>query len=195
MSRRQTSFVLAVLLVGLALVTGCRKGGSFKLRELGFSMRLPPGWKQGEPRMAGGYRADRNGPFFFESAERDDPSGDVMGFPLEGDSLAEYVDRMLAEHEKLQALHVGLAKALDKVTGEPVSEELRQAQSRVISKRPCTVGGLEAIEVVTEAPRSTLMLYLRRGNQVVIVTFGAERQEFSKYEPLFRQAAATIRIR
>jgi hypothetical protein len=65
----------------------------------------------------------------------------------------------------------------------------------VTSKRQLTVSGLEAVEVATEAPRSNIQLYVRRGDKLIVVTFGALREEFPKYEPLFREAIGTIEIR
>ena len=162
-------------------------------------MKLPPGGSQGEPRTAGGYKRTAKGEFFFEKADYDDPSGEVMEFPLEAASLTAFVDNMLGQTEKLESLQVGLAGALDKMTDGAVTEQLGDAErairTRVTSKQPCTISGLEAIEVVTDAPRTTLALYIRKESKVIAVTFGAPRQDFPKYENLFRDTIRTITIR
>ena len=162
-------------------------------------MRLPPGWKQGEPRVMGGYRLSSRGEFFFENADYDDPSGSVMEFPLMGASLTEHVDNLLGDTEKMEKLQAGLLRVLGKMAGEEVSEEIKEVekalQSKVISKTPRTISGHEAIEVLTEAPRTILTLYVRRGDEVIWVNFGALKEDFPQYEQLFRDAIETIKIR
>ena len=200
MFHRVNHVLVAAIVIGLVLVAagGCGKG-RFELDKLGVSMKLPPGWSQGEPLASGGYRAAWQGEFFFENADQDDPSGEVMEFPLEGASLTEHVDKLLSDTAKMEAAMQGAARALDKLTGGARGEELKQAeaamQTKVLSKRPWKVSGLEAVEVVTEAPRTTLTFYVRRGDKVLAVTFGALKEEFPKYEKLFRASVATVRIR
>lgn len=163
MASREKALVVTVLAIGLALVVaqGCGKGAeSFELSGQGFSMKLPPGWEQGEPRASGGYRPSSRGPFF-ESADRDDSSGDVMEMPLLALSLTESVDNVVKQTEAMESLHLALARTLDKVTGGAASEELKEAESSlessVVSRRAFTIGDLEAIEVVTE-PRAQRLL-------------------------------------
>lgn len=90
-------------------------------------------------------------------------------------------------------------RALGKIAGEEFSEEIKEAESavetRVISKTPRTVSGHEAIEVLTEAPRTTLTLYVRRGDTVIWVNCGAPKEDFPKYEQIFRDAIETIKVR
>jgi len=199
-TEKRWAWVACVLVAGLLLAAGgCgRGGGSFKLKEMGFSMKLPPGWKQGEPRASGGYNVTSNGSFFFEDASRYDPWGNVMETPLDGASLQEHVDKLIELTEKMEDLQVRLTQAVDKMTGGVAGEEMAEAESalhsEVLSKQPRTVGGLQAIEVVTDAPTMTLTVYILRGENVVVVTFGAPKEDFPAYEDLFREASETIRF-
>jgi len=201
-SREKVSNV-AILVIALALVIthGCgKRAPTFKLSRLGFSMKLPSGWQQGEPRMMGGFTPRSGGEFFFADPELDDPYGNVMDFPLmEGESLTEYVDNLLTETEKMEKLQAGLVRALGEIAGEEASEEIKEAekavQSKVISMTPRTISGHEAIEVLTEAPFTLLTVYILRGDTVIWVTFRAPKEEFPQYEQLFREAIETIKIR
>lgn len=191
---------MTILVIALVVAGGCgKRGNTFELSRLGFSMELPPGWEQGEPRVIGGYRVSSRGEFFFENADYDDPSGSVMEFPLMGESLTEYVDNLIGDTEKMEKLQAGLLRTLGKIAGEEVSEEIKEAeeaiQSRVLSKTPRTISKHEAIEVLTEAPRTILTLYVRRGDEVIWVTCGAPKEDFPQYEQLFRNAIETIKIR
>ncbi len=195
-----TTVLLAALTLLLLVPSGCGGSGStFELKDLGFTMKLPPGWKQGDARMSGGFRPTSNGIFFYENAEYDDPSGSVMDFPMEGESLTLYVEDLIAETEKMESLQVNLAQTLGEAVGGAAEAELREAESyirtAVLSKRHLKISGLEAIEVLTRAPRSTIALYIRRADKVIVVTFGAPQQDFQDYENQFRRAGETIRIR
>jgi hypothetical protein len=69
------------------------------------------------------------------------------------------------------------------------------AKMTVKSKTPLTVNGIEAIEVVTEAERSTAALYVRKDRKVISVTFGAEKADFPKYEVAFKAALGTVKAK
>lgn len=191
---------VAVLMavIAAACLCGCGgSGGKVKVEDLGVSIRLPEGWKQGEPKASGGYFSTSEGHFFFANAEEDDPSGDCMAFDLEGKSLAEYVDGLIEETAKMEQMHAGLIKAVSKAAGasaEEVEQSAAGTGSKVASRTAGAIDGLEAIEVITEAERSTVAAYVRKGEKVYAVTFGVERSEFAKHEQAFRQAIQTIAV-
>lgn len=192
----------AILVVAVALVVagGCgKRGNTFELSRLGFSMKLPQGWEQGVPMVGGGFAPNQTGEFFYADRKYEDPSGSVIEFPLEDISLTEYVDILTSGTEKIEKLQAGLMRTLGKMTGQEDSEELKEAEStlqtKVISKTPRTISGHEAIEVLTEAPRTILTVYVCREDDVIWVTFGAPKEEFPKYEQLFRDTIETIKIR
>ena len=146
---------MAIFVISLALVVlpGCGKGEeTFKLDRLGLSMKLPPGWKQGEPRVIGAYRVSSRGEFFFENADYDDPSVSVMEFPLMGGSLTEYVDNLIRDTEATEKFQAGLLRTLGKIAGVEVSEEIKEAEkavkTKVISKTPRTINKREAVETI-----------------------------------------------
>jgi len=200
METRQKLFAAASLAMLAFFAAGCGKGtDTFKLDDPDFSMRLPPGWKQGSPRASGGFMRSPTGTFFFENARNDDPSGDVMVWPLEGASLSEHVDGLVRQSEAFESLHRTLVRKLDDVTAGAAGEQLAQAErdltSTVVSRQPRTISGLEAIEVVTQAPRTTVVVYILQGQKVIAVTFGAPKEDFSRYEKLFHDAIETITVR
>ena len=90
-------------------------------------------------------------------------------------------------------------RALGKIAGVEDSEEIKEAeeaiQSRVLSKTPRTISKHEVIEVLTEAPVSTFEVFILRGDTVIWVNFLAAKEDFPKYEQLFRDAIETIKIR
>jgi len=193
---------LTILVIALALVVagGCgKRGNTFELSRLGFSMKLPQGWEQGVPMVGGGFAPNQTGEFFYADRKYDDPSGNVMEFDIGKASLTEYVDNLISETEKMEKLQAGLMRTLGKMAGVEDSEELKEAEStlktKVISKTPRTISKHEAIEVLTEAPRTILTVYVRREDDVIWVTFGAPKEEFPKYEQLFRDTIETIKIR
>ena len=201
MESEKRNFRIVAAAIGFALVVAAGCGGgkaNFEVGEVGFSMKLPPGWGRGEPRASGGYTPTMKGTFFFEKAENDDPSGWVMHFPLEEASLTECVEKIVGEEEKMKTGMKTATKVLGKVSGLEETGEFKEAEkaldTRVISKTPKTIGGLEAIEVITEAPFSTLEVYLLKGNKVIWVNFRALKEDFPKYEKLFREASETIEI-
>jgi hypothetical protein len=189
MRRRGNLFYLAAFAIGLALVVlaGCGKGGNtLHISRLGFSMRLPEGWKQ-------------EGESFYADPQYEYPSGSVVDFVMEEETLAEFVDNLLTETEKMEKMQAGLLRVLGQIAGEESSPELQEAekavQSRVLTKLPRTISKHEAIEVMVEAPVCTLEVFIRRGDTVIWVNFIAPKEEFPQYEQLFRDAIDTIKVR
>jgi hypothetical protein len=127
-----TAILLAALTLLLLVPSGC--GGSrstFELKDLGFTMKLPPGWKQGDARMSGGFTPTSKGIFFHENAEYEDPSGSVMDSPIEGESLTLYVENLIAETEKMESLQVNLAQTSGEAVGGVAEAQLREAESYI----------------------------------------------------------------
>jgi len=192
---------LVILVVSLlvTLASGCGRGkADFTAGSLKVSVKLPPGWQRGEPRASGGYRVSSGGMFFFEDVGRDDPSGDIVVMPFEGASLTAYVDDVVRQTKNMEELGLKLAETLGKAAGggagEQIDEARREAQSVQVTKRNLNLVGLEAIEVTTTSPRSTVQVYVRKGDKVVVITFGVEKEDFPKYEKTFRDAVETIEV-
>lgn len=200
MSHRMTFHQVgcAFIVVLLVIAAGCG-GGSVAVEGAGISIRLPEGWKQGDAKASGGYVEKSGAMFFFADASADNPSGEVIVFDLQGDSLAAFVDQLIADSEKMAGIQMSMLKAIGKAAGANNEQEIKAAEEAakmvVKSKTPMTVNGREAIEVVTEAERSTVTLYIENDRKVISVTFGAEKADFPKYEAAFKAALATASVR
>ena len=198
---RGASFVpFFILALALAVFAGCGKGArEFSLREIGFSMKLPAGWEQGV-RGNGRYEIDSGGNFFFENPHNPFPLGKVAATPLEGASFKEFVEKELQELEKSNAAQQDLTRLLNSATGGVASEEIKEGQktseTAVISKNFRSLAGNEAVEITVGSARlTTLHVGIHHGDKVIIATFQAPKEEFAKYEPLFRKAIETVKIR
>ena len=164
------------LLILLPFMGACSGGrqeskGVMEIPELGFSMKMPPGWRQGRPLIRRGKKYERKvgGRHCFLSETAGYPFGRVLDFSLDGyGSLEEYVDTPPTLH------------------------------AQVVSKTARTVAGLEAIEILGEGfgekriPVRGLHVYIRRGDRAVLVTFLCQRERFAQYEGQWREAIDTI---
>lgn len=130
-------------------------GARVHVADVGLSMELPPGWV-----------ADRQNPrMFFDSRNREDNFGMVENYPLERQSLREYVDRM------------------SNVAG-----------AHLVSTAPVTISGHEAIEVVTEALYTVIEVDIQRGEEVIRVSFRALTEDYPAHEKSFRAALRSIEL-
>jgi hypothetical protein len=176
-----------------------------RLTEEEFSIQLPPGWQRGESLASGDYRPSPQGTFFFNDREPHKAWGDVKVFPLKGKSLGDYVQGVLKQVKEKQDAALRMAAMYrwgDNVNGGHLREQLDRAEAAwralappVVTAR--TIAGREAIETVVQEDisYSTLALYITRGEDVLVVTFRADPEEFAKYEPLFRDAISTTRLK
>jgi len=113
-----------------------------------------------------GWRARASEPrMFYDGDNREDNFGMVEDYPLEGLTLEEYVEKM--------------SKA-----GAP----------QVLSKTPCTVGGCEAVEMVTEAEYAVVEVDIRKGDRVIRVSFRTLAEDLPEHEESFRAALRSIAI-
>lgn len=194
-------------IVGLVfLFTGCSRGReTIEISEIGFSMRLPAGWKSSgierQDRREYALKADFYGP-----AKRDDNWGDISVLPLviqqslggpviEAQTLSEYVESQIKESEEMATIFRGMAKILEKMIPEQEKIEEQILPTRLRSKTTRTISSLEAIELITEATYTLMTVYIRKGDQVVVVSFRTLPEDFSEYEPSFQQAIESIKIK
>jgi hypothetical protein len=152
-------FMLWMAIVFFPLIIGCGGGVSgwakVEVAELGLSMQLPSGWT-----------VDRQNPrMFYESGKRDDNFGLVESYPLEGEPLNEYVERMSG---------VGGA--------------------RLVSKTAAKIGGHQAIELVTEAAYTVIEVDIQKGDEVIRVSFRTLTEDYADYEPMLRDALQSLKI-
>lgn len=152
-------FILWVAIVFSPLIMGCgggiSGGAKVEVAELGLLMQLPSGWT-----------VDRQNPrMFYESGKKDDNFGLVESYPLEGESLNEYVDRMSG------------------IGG-----------GRMVSKSATNVNGHQAIELVTEAAYTVIEVDIQKGDDVIRVSFRTLSEEFADYEQPLRDALHSLKI-
>jgi hypothetical protein len=179
---------IAAAVVGL-VAAGCGGGGGarFSDRESGVSMTLPEGWRQ-------------DGNMCFESRDSDVPSGVVFVMPLEGADLEGHATKALEDQVKMSEAFKGLVDVLDQATGGAASADVAEAKQSLDTKydapKAVTVGARKAFESVVRTPELTsLCLFIESGSSVVEVTFRAETARWDEYEPLFRAAVDSIKIK
>jgi len=158
MGREGVGMVWRALVLLSLVLAGCGRGpGGSRVHvpELGLTMPLPAGWvaERGNPRM------------FFDAANPEDNFGLVEDCPLEGQTLAEYVD------------------------------SIQSVGARIVSKRPVRVAGHEAVEMVSEAAYTVIEVNIARGEGVIRVSFRALKEEFPRHEAAMRRALESIELR
>lgn len=80
--------------------------------------------------------------------------------------------------------------------GKVLSEYVQASSPRTEEKTPTTISGLEAIEVLEKGlARTCLTAYIRKQNDVLVVTFGTLPADFPSHERSLRQALRSITIR
>jgi len=176
---------VSLLLLGvLAFAPICHGAeGWVEIPDLGFSMKLPPGWKT--------YPAYKN--MFYQEGKRKDNQGWVTEYLLQGKSLSEFVDASLKDLHRMKSLQ----RKVERLLGEagPGQQSLKEEPPKVVSRTMRQINGLEAIEVLCEGEYAVLELYVRKGPKVISVLLRTLKEDFPKYEPSFRQAIDSITIR
>ncbi len=206
MSKLFLRCVILLLSFSLAVLSGCGRS-RFAIKELGFSIQPPKGWKQGEPELAGGFKMVKNGRYFFESSDNDEVFISVYDFPSGGKPLTQYVDESLQQLEKIESLWFsmgkGLAKIAPKVFSMTEEEEVRLLQeaedfpkTRVLSRRERKISSLDAVELVleTESFKSIETYFIRKG-EIIQVICQAPVRDFAGYETGFRTALDSIQVK
>jgi hypothetical protein len=183
--------------------SGCGGEGpqTFRLDSIGLTLELPMGWKQGDKRDR--WEAAADGSFFFLDADNANLSGEVRSWQFSGADLAEHVDQGIAAAQVRQKANGDLvaaaAQVVDGVAGAATSDAAGKARAAsvdaVISKTPLTLSGLEAIEVVMQGERTVLAYYIRKGDRIIAVSYGAAAADYPRYETSFRESARTISIK
>ncbi len=153
------------------------------IAKLGFSMKLPAGWKAESKEKS----------FFYDTAKRAESDGWVAEYQLGGKSLSEFVEASLKDVNRARSLQKQIEKLLGEwnLGEEGSKEELPRIRSQTAEK----ISGLEAIEVVCEGECSVMETFIRKGNEVVGVTFRTLKGNFPRYEDSFRHAIKSIVIR
>ncbi|MCM8765034.1 MAG: hypothetical protein NC830_06725 [Candidatus Omnitrophica bacterium] len=170
-----------------------------ELPDIGFTMKLPPGWVNArETKSSAEYKQ-----FYKAGVEKDDYWENVSISPLEihdlftgktkkVNTLTEYVDDILKDQEKISAMFGTISKALGKIVGE----EIKEASSVPIKSRTQgTISGYEAIEVILNAPISVIKVYIRKDDKIIEISFMVSKEEFPKYEEDFRKSIESIKIK
>ncbi len=186
---RMAPAIFSALVLALIVISGCGGGGGprFSDRESGVSMRLPEGWRQ-------------DGNMCFESRDWDVPSGAVFVMPLEGENLEDHAKTALENQVKMSEAFKGMADALNQMTGGQAAPEIDEAKKSLDTAfdppKAVTVGGRSAFESVVTTPDITnLYVFIESGASVIEVSFRAETAKWAEYEPRFRAAVETMKIK
>ena len=163
-------------------VNGCsgRQVG-IRIPEFGFSMKVPPGWKLGRSATMQEfalhkkfYHVEPDGKFCFESETERYPHASVHHA-----SLSKY---------KSLGAYADTAKLI--------------CGRKILSTKHRTICGFEAIEIVGEGFSvlskthfKAILVFIRKGDEVVWITLGAPKEKFNKYEPRFHECIKSINIR
>ncbi|MEO0080236.1 MAG: hypothetical protein ABIK44_06130 [candidate division WOR-3 bacterium] len=175
---RITPLSLILMLIGFGLtVPVCNRPKTSQeivLPELGFTMKVPRGWLIGWPSLkrTKKYLVSADGEYCFPSVNKSYPFGVVRHFPLGNfGTLAEFVHTP-------PTLYGALEKAIN---------------------RPFL--GYDAIEVIGfgegehRIPVKGLHKYIKKGDQVIVVSFLTTEEEFPEQESIFRASLSTIQLK
>lgn len=157
------------------ITTGCGKDEKrIEISELGFSMKLPLGWKIDKV----GDKISKA--TFYKPGSQHSDVGKITQYFLEGKTLTEFVENKLEESQKIKT-SLG---------------DIKVFQIILVSKNSRTINGLEAIEVVYEIEDySNFEVFIRKGEKVITVFIETLKEDFPKYIPSFRESIETIKIR
>ncbi len=174
-------FTLIVLFLSLPFLD-CRKSASkIVITDLGFSMVLPSGWVIDAKDSTG----------FYEKDNPDDNLGWIADFPLEPEeSLNSFIDSLLTEEQVM----LQEQKEMLSMLGEEIDEN-EFIERKIISRENKNISGYDAVLMISEFDFSIIELFIRKGDNVIIVSFRTITEDFSEYEPIFHKAIGTIVIK
>jgi hypothetical protein len=148
---------------------------------MGFSMTLPSGW----------IIDSKDSMVFHEKNNPDDNLGWIADFQLEPEeSLNSFIDSLLTEEQAM----LQEQKEMLIMTGEEIDEN-EFIERKIISRENKNIGGYEAVLMISEVDFSILELFIRKGYNIIIVSFRTMKEDFSEYEPIFDKAIGTILIK
>lgn len=168
-------FILITILPTLFI--SCAKTTSpneITLKDFGFKMEVPPGWKIGLPTIQPSrkFKPAANGDHCFPSEKASYPFGRLCCFALTPfSSLAEYVNNPPTLH------------------------------GSTLAQTPIQVCGYEGIEVLSSGlgenkqPVKGIYQYILKGDTVIVASFLTLADSFPGQESLFRSALNTIEIK
>jgi len=168
-------FIMVALLSGL--IVDCAKTAppnEIVIKEVGFRMKAPAGWKIGMPAIEPGrkFKPAPDGDHCFYSEKSSYPYGKVWLFPLTPfSSLAEYVKTPPTLH--------GLT----------------------LTQTPIQVYGYQGIEVLSSGlgenrlPVKGIYQYILKRDTVIVASFLTIADSFPNQEHIFRSALKTIEIK
>lgn len=170
------------LVLTIVVISACKKSiNQVSIDELGFTMQLPNGWQVD----------NKNPNVFYDINNPDDNLGQVVDYDLKADeSLSEFVDSLIADEQMIfeQEKNAALAAGIN-----PDSLMLKETQ--IARRENISVDGLEAIEMVSTATYTVYDVFILKDETIINVSFRTLPDNFSNYEPLFKTAIKTIKIK
>ncbi|MEO0113985.1 MAG: hypothetical protein ABIK93_00735 [candidate division WOR-3 bacterium] len=168
--------LVSVILAG-AVIICCAKTEtqtSIVIKELGFIMKVPKGWKVGEPSLKRDKKwlVTKDGDHCFPAEKNSYPFGRVWTFPAENfSSLDEYVHTIPTLHGK------------------------------TLQESAITVCGFDGIEVIgsgigeNQIPVKGIYQYFAKDDNFIVASFLTIADSFLQQESIFRAALKTIIIK
>jgi len=175
--------ITAALLLGL---TGCRSSRQVTIPEMGFSMKLPSGWRV-DPK-------DRTR--FYQTTRAEDNYGWVVEYQLEeGEDLAGFVDKTLRETEQFGTMYRKMAGFLGRFVGKEGLER-EVPQTTIISQTPQKINSRDAVTVLsTTDGYNQLQVFIAGTNgNVIQVTFQTLAEKYPEPESALSEAIHSIQI-
>ncbi len=143
-------------------------------------MSVPSGWEIEQ----------EDSTMFFESSKADDNMGMVIDYDFNtGGVLENFIDSMISEDQRLFEEQKQLIATL------PEEDSTELFETRILSRKPIRVSGLDAIELISVAEYIVLEVFIAYDENVVNVSFRSLPEDFFRNEKLFRKAIETIKIK
>ncbi|MEO0092549.1 MAG: hypothetical protein ABIK61_07560 [candidate division WOR-3 bacterium] len=174
-----TVYLSYIFIAIIVLIVHCAKHQkamptSIIIKELGFSMKVPEGWKIGEPALQKDKKwlITKDGSHCFPSEKSSYPFGRVWSFPVGNfSSLDEFVHTIPTLHGK------------------------------TLQELPIKVCGFDGIEIISSGigenriPVKEIYQYFTKDSNFIVVSFLTLDDSFTQQEASFRASLNTIEVK
>jgi hypothetical protein len=176
-------YKLLIIILSLSILyVGCKKQlNQVQIEDLDFFMQLPLGWQVDPEEQT----------VFYEIVKPDDNQGMVIDYELDEDeSFAEFVDSLMIEEQQMFEEQKKLMESMQEDSLEVIIHE-----TKILSRNPLTVDGLNAVELVSIANYTVHEVFIEHDEEAINVSFRCLPEDYPKNEPLFKKAIESIKIK
>ena len=168
-------FLISVVVLGITIFRSFQKSSGetvtkLHLREHGFSMHIPKGWKINDNE-------------FFDPKNDVDNWGNVIKQPLHGKTLEQYVNKRMAFDDEMVKI------------GQQMTNMTDADKIKTVSKSSKKISGLESIQI-TRKDLDFMMeiVWIRKGDEVIIVRFQILLRDYPQHKSDFQDSISSIQI-